>query len=218
MSIVQNVLIGSARKKIGNAVFLRLKGQNILRSKPLTVAQPVTDLKTMRQSAFRQIVAMYRIAAAVINLSYTPNKEKQSSYNSFVSDNLRDAFDYSVPPDATLIAANVLYSKGTITPTPILLVTGDISVGTVAVTWDTPLTGVGQNADDIPVIVIFNFDKTTWTAIDGAGVATRATGALSIPNLVTDAVGNDGNAYLGFYNPTLKTASDSVQQPFEFVA
>ncbi|MEJ7823500.1 MAG: DUF6266 family protein, partial [Chitinophagaceae bacterium] len=80
MAIVQNTLIGRARKKIGNTVFATLKGQNILRAKPLTVAQPQTPKKLMRQSALAQIVAMYRANAAAIKLGYTPNKQKQSPY------------------------------------------------------------------------------------------------------------------------------------------
>jgi hypothetical protein len=206
MAIVQNTLIGRARKKIGNTVFATLKGQNILRAKPLTVAQPQTPKKLMRQSALAQIVAMYRANAAAIKLGYTPNKQKQSPYNSFASDNLRDAFDYTAPPTATLVPAQLKFSKGTVAETGITSATASDASNTVSVTHPTTATGPGQSVSDEALITMYNTTKNESASVTNAGLRSNATASGPFP--ANWAAGDVLNVMLSFQNAVTGASSN----------
>ena len=52
MAITQNPLIGATRKSAGNMTFSRTNGQNILRSKPVSVKNPRTKLQVDQRDSF----------------------------------------------------------------------------------------------------------------------------------------------------------------------
>ena len=216
MSIVQNTLIGAARQKIGNAVFSTWKGIYVLKSKPLTVANPQSDNQVMRRSALSQTVAIFRQVIAVVLFGYKSQAVKKSEYNAFTSEVLKGAFNYATPPTATLIPANVLISKGTIGQTAISSVVADRSLNTVVVTYPIPADQPGQSASDKPLVAVFNSTLNDWYA--QAATATRASGSASVSLPSSWATGNSLVVFLGFYNATTGDASDSVNSPATIVA
>jgi hypothetical protein len=58
MAIVQNPLIGSAKKSAGAITFTRVKGQNIIKTKPLTVKNPRTTGQTDNRLRFLLVSLM----------------------------------------------------------------------------------------------------------------------------------------------------------------
>lgn len=61
MAVIQNPIIGRAKNKFSNAIFSTWVGKNVLRSKPLSVANPRTD----RQITNRERIAfLARVAKA----------------------------------------------------------------------------------------------------------------------------------------------------------
>lgn len=86
MSIVQNVLIGRARKSIGNAVLYTMNGQNILRSKPGTFKPPDTqDYKnrTNRFKAGNELASKIKHAAANLIIPAPIHRTAYSKLTSF---------------------------------------------------------------------------------------------------------------------------------------
>lgn len=210
MSIVQNVLIGRSKNKIGNAVFTTWKGKNVLKSKPLTVENPRTDAQLMRRDAMTKIVAFYRSIAGIVFLGWKQLAIGKSEYNAFVSYNLLNAFDYSTPPTASFLPEDVLISKGTIAPAPISTVTTSNGTATVTVTWPTTAALPGQAVTDKALIVVNN--KDTGESAQSVGLIARSVGTATLTLGANNTTGDEINVYLGFYNSTDGKASDSIYQ------
>lgn len=216
MAKVSNTLIGPASGRVGNAVFSRWKGINVLKEKPFTVANPQSDNQIMRRSALSQVVSIFRQAPSAIRAGFKKLAIGMSEFNAFESDALRFAFDYSVPPTATLVPADVKVSKGTIASTAPTGVDADVSDGTIDVTFPTTTPDPGQSADDKAIVVVYNSTLNDWTGM--ATSAARSTGTAQIPIPATWAAGNSIRAYLGFYNELSQESSDSENMTGTVVA
>lgn len=208
MSIVQNPLIGAARKKIGNAVFSTWKGIYILKTKPLTVANPQTDEQVTQRSAMSQIVHIFRLISAAVQVGFKEQAVRMSEYNAFVSDALRNAFDLTSPPVAVFEPTDLKTSKGTITPQGATTAIADVSLGTVAVTFPNTSNSPGQSATDLCVVVSFNSTQNTWHA--EITNAQRNSGAASISIPAGTVVGNSMFTYVSFFNPSTGKSSDNT--------
>lgn len=208
MAVVQNTLIGSASGKVGGTVFSKWKGLNVLKSKPLTVANPNTDLQQMRRSALRQMTALYRLVSAVVNIGFKEQAVGMSPFNAFTSTNLKGAFNYSSPPNATLIDESVKYAKGTIAPSDFTITSYTASTGHLIITWPTSPLLPGQSATDKLVCVASDTDagflNSTVTSI--ARSVGTATLVLPIENATT---GDNVDVTTFFYNAATRKASDS---------
>ena len=208
MSIVQNVLIGRSKNKIGNAVFTTWKGKNVLKSKPLTVENPRTDAQLMRRDAMSKIVSFYRSIAGIVFLGWKQLAIGKSEYNAFVSYNLLNAFDYSTPPTATLNMEDVLISKGTIAPAPVSAITATNGTATVTVTWPTTAALPGQAVTDKALLLVTN--KQNNTSAQSVGLISRSVGTATLTLSENNSTGDDITVWLGFYNPSDGKSSDSV--------
>ena len=210
MAVGQNLLFGRMKQKIGGIVTSTWKGINVIKSKPLTVANPKTDLQLMRRSALIQAVALARTISAAINLGFKEQAVFKSAFNAFVGYTLRNAFDYSGPPDAQMVQSNILVSQGTISPTPIATVISDQSSNNIILTWLSLTLLPGQSNSDVPVLVAYNQTQSKWMLPIG-GTATRNDDTLEADFTVGDLVaGNSVLCFLFFYNTASRKSSDSA--------
>jgi hypothetical protein len=208
MARVSNTLIGPSSGSVGNATFSTWKGINVLKEKPISVANPQTDNQVMRRSALAQVVSFFRQAPSAIRAGFKKLAIQMSEFNAFASDALTDAFDYSVPPTATLVPADLLVSKGTISTTAITTAVADVSDGDITVTFPTTTPEPGMSASDQAIIVAMN---TTTGDITGSATSDlRSSGTASIPLPAGWVAGNNYVVWLAFYNPLSQESSDSV--------
>lgn len=218
MSVVQNPLIGRARQKLGGTVFTTWKGLNVIKGRPLTVANPRTDAQLMRRSALSQMVAIGRTISAAIALGFKEQAVFKSAFNAFTGYNLRNSFDYSAPPAATLVPANILVAQGTISPTPLTTLAADASANTVHVEYDASAGSPGQSAADLAKCAVYNETTDTWLVPtnlgnnrgDGENDYTCPAGFLT--------TGDTVRIYHFFYNATNRKSSDSVTSTTVVVA
>lgn len=210
MSVVQNPLIGRARQKLGGTVFTTWKGINVIKGKPLSVANPRTDAQTMRRSALTQIVALGRILAAVLNYGFKEQAVRKSPFNAFTGYNLRNAFDYSAPPTAQMIIADLLISQGTISQTTPTLYVADQSANQIQIQYPTTADQPGQSASDLCFSAVYNDDTEEW-CVPVMSSNTRSSGTANgaCPAGFMTA-GNEVRIFSFFYNPTSRKSSDSV--------
>ena len=216
MARVSNTLIGHASGNVGNAVFSTWKGIDVLKEKPISVANPNSDNQQMRRSAMSQVVSIFRQAASAVRAGYKKLAIQMSEFNAFSSEALRFAFDYSAPPVATLNAEDLLISKGTIATTPISTVVADVSATTVLVTYPTTTPEPGMSASDQAIIVAYNETLDDWTGASTSDL--RSAGTADIPMPGTWVAGNNIRVWLGFYNPLSQESSDSVNTTGTVVA
>lgn len=207
-AVVSNPLIGHTRKSMGNATFSTWKGLDILKQKATSVANPKTPNQLMRRSAMKQVVAIFRMTPAAIKLGFKKGEAHMSEYNRFSKNALKNAFDFSNPPVATLNPANLLVSVGTITPTPIDSIISDRSIGTIVLAHSITIDGPGQSASDQDIAVVYNSTKNEWTS--NSVHAARSTSAATVPMPANWQTGDLLEAYLAFYNPVSNDSSSSV--------
>jgi len=216
MSVVQNPLIGQAKQKMGNAVFSTWKGINVLKTKPMSVANPRTGRQLQQRAAFAIMVALFRQLPGVVNVGFKKLAVKMSEFNAFTSVNLRNAFDLSAPPVAVLLPENLLISKGTIAPAELLTAVASKAADTIVVTWPTTPLQPGQAVSDLAIIAVYN--ETDGKAYGEVTEIVRSAGTGSI-NMPNDYVAGDViQVYLGFYNAVDGKSSDSTTLPGVVVA
>lgn len=208
MSVVQNTLIGRARQKIGGSVFSTWKGINVLKSKPLTVANPKTPGQIQQRSALTQTTALFRLLSGLINLGFKQQAVGKSEFNAFSSYNLKNAFNKAVEGVATLVPADLLLSQGTITPTAVDSVAPTIADG-ISIIWSIP-GGLqpGQSTSDITEAAVYNVTRNEW--LINTVPSTFIDEALTFPATPAGwVVGNSIRVYLFFYNASSRKSSDS---------
>lgn len=216
MAIVSNVLIGKASGSVGNATFSTWKGKNVLKEKATSVANPNTDPQQMRRSALTQIVTIFRVISAVVNVGFKKQAIKKSAYNAFAGAALKNSFNFSAPPTATLVPADLLISKGTISPTAISSVVADKSDGTIIVSYSSAIDAPGQSTTDKAIVAAYNSSLMEWGAAMPGEV--RDDGAVSYTFPSAWQTGNSLVVYLGFYNEASGESSDSVNTTATIVA
>lgn len=142
MAIVQNPLIGRSQNKLGGTVFSTWKGKNVLKGKPLTVANPRTDGQVAQRSAMTQAVAIGRAILSSIRRSFIEVSAQSTEWASFIKYNLDEAFTIS-GNTATLDSGSMTFAKGT------LINPADMAYNsTTGFSW-TDNSGVsGANASD----------------------------------------------------------------------
>lgn len=209
MSIVQNTLIGRARQKIGGSVFSTWKGLNVLKSKPLTVANPKTPGQIQQRSAMSQITKLFRGASGYVALGFKQQAVHMSEFNAFASYNLKNAFNKAVSGVATLVPLDLLFSQGTITKTIPVTVSASLALH-FEITWDASGTlPPGVSNSDVCQYFGYNSTKGTFSTVNSGDLWSDTDSDL--PTIPTDwAIGDTVFLYMFFYNPTSRKSSDSV--------
>jgi Family of unknown function (DUF6266) len=209
MAVVQNTLIGRAKRSIGGVTFMTWKGKNVAKSKPVSVANPQTPLQIMRRSALSQLVAIFRLVPGAVDLGFAKQAIGMSAYNAFVGANAKVAFNFSAPPVATLIPANLIFSKGSMQVTPSTGASADVSVGNIDVEFDGTVIGVGQSASDLWTMVARNRTTGVWFASIETGLRSSSAAIVTIDQLPY-ASGNVIDTWFWFTSATTGISSDSV--------
>jgi hypothetical protein len=211
MSVLQSPVVGRMKQKMGGVVFTSWKGINVMKGRPLTVANPKTDKQLMRRSALLQIVNIARILVAQISLGFREQAVKKSSFNAFVGYNLRNAFNYDSPPAAQLVVAQLKTGQGTISQTPFNVESATSSNKHINVSFAPGASSPGQSASDLPIAVLYNAnDEKFWPLTTLAG--SRATGSATFvapPDSFNEV--NSLRIILFFYNESNRKSSDSLQ-------
>lgn len=175
MGTIKQGILGGFRGSVANIVGSSWKGIAVIKSKPLSVANPQTAAQTSNRNQFSQVVAF---AVAILTATIKPLLDRiavqMSGYNYFVSAN-KSLFD----ADGLATPANLVISTGTVTPMADLAGVTSAGNDRVDLTW-TDNSGVGDAlATDVCYGCIYN--ETKNEAISIPSTATRADEALQCP-------------------------------------
>lgn len=208
MAVTQNTLIGSSRGKVGGTVFTKQFGKNVLKSKPLSVANPNTDKQKDQRVSLAKTVALYRSISMVINQTFKSQAVGMSAFNAFTSKAKLNAFTYSADGNPVFKPGSLLISKGTISPVAATGKEITIPAKSVSVDFPTTLSDASQSSTDKAVIGLYN--ATTGTIRAAVTNAMRSAGTAVATfdnvNLSTDAY----HVYLAFIASDGSKSSDSV--------
>ena len=177
MAISQNPITGRMRQKMSNVVFSTVFGQNVVRSKPLTVRNPRTTGQVNHRDYFTKVVQLCKILKRVEGVakrsSRTGRSPKMSAY-SYLIKAFMNAEDRTTTPYKP-IWPNVDLGPGEIGPvefTATLNMSGELQL-----TWDENLPLNAKNTD-VLVMAIIDFETMEYY-IDHSIIA-RSAGALTI--------------------------------------
>ena len=154
MAISQNPITGRMRQKMSNVVFSTVFGQNVVRSKPLTVRNPKTAAQIKHREYFTKVVQLCKILktdeGVAKRSSRTGRNPKMSAY-SYLVKGFMNAEDRTVTPYKP-IWTNVDIGPGDIGLTNLSY---EIATGSLNVTWDEFfLPTNGATTDNLRLIVI----------------------------------------------------------------
>jgi len=89
MAIVQNPITGRSKQKMGNVVFSTIFGKNVLKSKPLTVANPRTDKQKTQREKFSAMIETLRIVLPFVKIGYKIVATGMSAFNKANMENIK---------------------------------------------------------------------------------------------------------------------------------
>jgi uncharacterized protein (DUF697 family) len=92
MAIVQNPITGRSKKSFGTAVFTKIFGKNVMRTKPLEVKNPRTEGQVNQRNKFATIVAIVKQLLILINEIYGKSLTNMTPANKVTSINVKNAF------------------------------------------------------------------------------------------------------------------------------
>lgn len=212
MAVVQNPITGRSKQKYASAIFSTWKGINVLRSLPLTVANPKTPGQLLQREKLSQTVGLYRQLPGVIKVGYRQQAVQKSEYNAFASDTLKNAFTGSTAETVEVSLPALSVSKGTMAATPVTTFVPD--GGTYTMEWDenAPLAP-GQAVTDLAHAVIIGKDQTSGlpVVLGSAAPVARSVGTIDVENV--DPTGIDEiHGYLFFASVVGNQVSDSEFQ------
>ncbi len=206
-TVVSNPLIGRAKQSMGGVTFTSWKGINVLKNKASSVANPNSPGQIQQRSAFSQMVLAFRQQPATIRAGFKKLAVKKSEFNAFMASALAVAFDMSVPGVATLLPANLVTSKGTISLTDLLTAIADRSNNTIVSTFSAAIDQPGQALTDSALMSAYNITQNKFTGEVTGDL--RSTGSASMVLPADWVTGDSIRVYLGFYNPLSGESSDS---------
>lgn len=173
MGVIKRGILGGFSGKVANVVGSSWKGKAVIKSLPLSVANPKTAAQTGQRTKFSAVVARASfLLTGVVKPMWDRFAQQESGYNAFVSSNI-DAYNTS----GVLTPADLIISNGTLTLAPIDTVSGAAAQADVQIDW-TDNSGTGTAlATDEACAVVWNATTDEWVvsslqeARNEAGVA-----------------------------------------------
>lgn len=169
----QNPLIGRSSQKFSNSIFSTWKGINVVRSKPLEVANPQTPAQTEQRNKFGAMVNFARQALNTIKLGLKSQAIKQSEYNVFISKNIQlqdpdgsGIIDTGFPP--------IIFSKGTLSPVSVASAENLVGAQTI-VRWSNENRPFSTPLDKVCIGILYTTPAGRITNYREVGRDTLAT-------------------------------------------
>lgn len=206
MAVPQNTLIGKTKQSVGNATFTTWKGINVLKSKPVSVANPRTQGQVNQRQKMSNFVAFYRKNAAIFNAGFRQQAVKQSAYNAAASTNMTN---FSIGDDPAVIFDNIELletGKGSLYPAPITVATATAAGNSATVNWDDTPFADQLNSDKAYVLILGDDGVTLG---QGLASSSRADGNIIVNNLDQIQLGDTIYAYLFFVQTSTGKVSNS---------
>ena len=208
--IAQNPIVGRSRNKLANTIFSTWNGLNIVRSKPLSVANPQTLAQRIQRARTTVNAQFAKAFSAAILIGFRIKQLGQSARSQALKANYPATFADPVTAVGGLTFEDAVISKGSMTPTPIDTATATAGSASVSVAFRNSVADASQASTDKMVLCVMN--GSTGRSVQAIGTAVRSAGTInaSLPEAVTS--GDDIHFYLFAYSVTTSAVSDSTYE------
>jgi hypothetical protein len=203
MGVIKQGILGGFSGKVANVVGSSWKGIPVIKSLPLSVANPRTASQTAQRTKFASVVTFASsILAVVVKPLWDRFAQGQSGYNAFVSANI-DNFD----EDGLSDFAELKISSGKMASTAIDSVQANSGGNTAILAWSDD-SGEGLKlASDVPFAIVVDEDGIVIGQANSG--ATRSLGGLPILLDRDLANGETVHVYLAFRRADGTVVSDT---------
>ena len=197
---VGNVLLGTLRKKLGDIVFMRRAGEQVLRTRVRRIKNPQTRPQAMQRSRFGALLPIFRLLNGVL---FGRLRIGWSQYNSFFSRNMRSPrptrisflnvpyevdYPFLTPPTPRLGVGD-----GLSVPMPLIITNGALNApryGTTLSSLGLSDVGLGVNAinglSDSSDRIMFGFECEGVLKKFQAAMIALGMGSLLEPETTSD--------------------------------
>jgi hypothetical protein len=150
MAKMKQGILGGISGKVANVVGTSWKGIAVLKSLPLSVANPKTTAQVAQRTAFASVVALgSKVLTSICIPLWNALAQQMSGFNMFVQKNV-SLFDAS----GICAFADLHLSIGPVGDTEVTVCTYTDSVDEVAVEWDDTTLPVNGLATDLVMLVV----------------------------------------------------------------
>lgn len=195
MAVIQNPVIGRAKQQAGGMVFSTWKGKNVMRAKPIAVANPKTEAQEIQRAKIAYLAKFAASLRPMYEIGLKSEAVGQSEWNAFSKNNLPLVTTSGVPPVGEIDWSQLITSKGVLQQN-VVVDTVAKSGGNVVVTLDAGLNTYqpsGQNGTFRFLAFIQDGVtlETSSSFVDVAGTSTSDTITIPLPFGTTnlDSVG-----------------------------
>lgn len=166
MATIKRGILGGGSGSVANVVMTAWKGQAVIKSKPLSVANPQTAAQNSQRGKFSGIVGIAQfILASVLQPVWNGFAQTMSGYNMFIQKNIQYVFN-----DAGVFQPNSLeISPKDGTTTPIESVSAINGSNAVGILFESNLYGSDQMVSDKCFGVVCNPSGVVLGSIEPSG-------------------------------------------------
>jgi hypothetical protein len=177
MAIIKRGILGGFQKKIGNVVGSNWKGIDVMRTLPVSVANPRTAKQVEARTKFGTISKVAsKLLGDIIKPLWDRFAQYQSGYNAFIKANIG-----AVGPSGNIAMNQIVIANGKMEATPISVTSGAGTSGPFTFTW-TDDSGDGfKLATDQLYIVLADVNFQNVETIPAAAI--RSDGTVTVPAL-----------------------------------
>jgi len=195
--------LGSYRGKAGGTIGSSWKGIAVVKSMPLSVANPQTVAQTAQRVKFAACIAAARLLLSnLITTFWNPFAKKMSGINSFVKQNI-DCFatgSFSVP-------GSFYAARGILMGVENLEIEAGAGIHKIFATWDDN-SGIGDAlATDVSCLCVYNENMETWHFFSDGSNREATSSDFTLDGF---EIGNELYCYFFFTRPDNSRVSDSV--------
>lgn len=185
-------ILGGVLGKVGNVVGSSWKGIPILKSRPLSVANPRTTKQVAQRTKMTNVVAFAQpLLSAIIKPLNDRFAQQASGYNDFVSRNIA-LFENVVPTPAADLRISV-GKMAAVNPTLIDMVMDDPQV---SVSFPSTLSDAFASQDDLAYVVVYNATQNNFGV--SSGLTTRNDEGADVTMSSPVAINDKLHAWLAF--------------------
>lgn len=206
--IVQNPIVGRSRNKLANTIFSTWNGLNIVRSKPLSVANPQSLAQRIQRARTTVNAQFAKAFSAAILIGFRIKQLGQSARSQALKANYPATYADPITAVGGLTFADAVVAKGSMTPTPMTSATATAGSANVSVGFPNSVADASQASGDWMVLCVIN--GSTGASVQSIGTVKRSAGSISasLPEAVQS--GDDVHFYLYAYSTTTSAVSDST--------
>lgn len=200
----QNPIVGRSTGKLANTIFSKWKQNNVVRSKPLEVANPRTEAQQIQRSKFAFLLVIAQSLGMSLRAGFREVGTKMTEFNKFMSTNLNSQVIQGHSPNWQLSYPDLKLSMGSLDPTSAPTGSASAASGMIDIGYETSVNGNQSGGDKAYAVVILP-DSVAFSN----AVKTRVDGSIGIDAQGEFEAGDKLHVYLFFTSPDGRKVSNS---------